>query len=121
MPKAPRSREFRTYQPRLYDWSKLPHLELSLFSPIARDQAGSSGGQGSSLRPMKHCPRRARSPSHALCELAVSAETGGHSGGGAVLTPVGKRVIALYRAIGNKARKAASQKFRSMSKLVRRA
>jgi len=57
---------------------------------------------------------------YALREPAVSAEAGGHSGGGAVLTPAGKRVIALYRAIETKARKAASQEFRAMSKLVRR-
>ena len=41
---------------------------------------------------------------YALREPAVTAETGGHSGGGAVLTPVGRRVIALYRAIEIKAR-----------------
>lgn len=57
---------------------------------------------------------------HALREPAVTAETGGHSGGGAVLTPVGKRVIALYRAIETKARKAASEEFHTISKLVRR-
>ncbi|MGB8628952.1 MAG: winged helix-turn-helix domain-containing protein, partial [Xanthobacteraceae bacterium] len=32
-----------------------------------------------------------------LREPAVTAETGGRRGGGAVLTPVGERVIALYR------------------------
>jgi molybdate transport system regulatory protein len=56
----------------------------------------------------------------ALREPAIAAETGGRSGGGAVLTPVGKRVIALYRAIETNARTAASQQFHAMGKLVRR-
>jgi molybdate transport system regulatory protein len=56
---------------------------------------------------------------HALLEPAVTAETGGRSGGGAVLTPVGRRVVALYRAIETTARKAAGQEFRSIGKLVR--
>jgi molybdate transport system regulatory protein len=56
---------------------------------------------------------------HALRKPAVTAETGGRSGGGAVLTPVGERVIALYRAIETNARTAANQEFRSIGKLVR--
>ena len=55
----------------------------------------------------------------ALREPAVTAETGGRSGGGAMLTPVGKRVIDLYRAIESNARNAANQEFRAMGKLVR--
>src|SRR6516164_2139412 len=35
----------------------------------------------------------------ALLEPAVTAETGGRHGGGAVLTAVGARIINLYRAI----------------------
>jgi len=50
---------------------------------------------------------------------AVAAETGGRKGGGAVLTPIGERVIALYRAIETNARTAANQEFRSIGKLVR--
>ena len=34
-----------------------------------------------------------------LREPAVKAETGGSGGGGAVITPVGERVVGLYRAI----------------------
>ena len=55
----------------------------------------------------------------ALREPAVTAETGGRSGGGAVVTPVGRRVIDLYRAIETTARNAAGQEFRAMGKLVR--
>jgi molybdate transport system regulatory protein len=54
-----------------------------------------------------------------LREPAVTAETGGRRGGGAVLTPVGERVIALYRAIESNARTAANQEFRSIGKIVR--
>ena len=54
-----------------------------------------------------------------LREPAVSAETGGHRGGGAVLTAVGERVIDLYRAIESHARLAAAGEFRAIGKLVR--
>src|SRR5215469_2124870 len=55
----------------------------------------------------------------ALREPAVAAETGGRSGGGAILTPIGRRVIDLYRAIESNARTAASSEFRAIGKLVR--
>jgi molybdate transport system regulatory protein len=56
---------------------------------------------------------------HALREPAVTAETGGRTGGGAALTPVGERVIGLYRTIEAHARTAAGGEFRAMGKLVR--
>lgn len=56
---------------------------------------------------------------NALREPAVTAETGGRSGGGAALTPVGERVIGLYRAIETNARTATGGEFRAMGKLVR--
>jgi len=57
---------------------------------------------------------------HALREPAVTAETGGRRGGGAALTPVGERVVDLYRAIETHARTAAGGEFRAIGKLVRR-
>jgi len=42
-----------------------------------------------------------------LREPAVTAETGGARGGGAVVTPVGEKVVGLYRAIESQARAAA--------------
>lgn len=56
---------------------------------------------------------------NALREPAVTAETGGRRGGGAVVTGVGERVVDLYRAIERHARSAASREFRAMAKLVR--
>jgi molybdate transport system regulatory protein len=55
----------------------------------------------------------------ALREPAVTAETGGHRGGGAVLTAVGERVVDLYRSIESQARSAAGGEFRAIGKLVR--
>jgi molybdate transport system regulatory protein len=55
----------------------------------------------------------------AFREPAVTAETGGRRGGGATLTPVGERVIDLYRSIETQARDAAGAEFRAISKLVR--
>src|SRR3954468_21541206 len=56
----------------------------------------------------------------ALEEPAVTAAPGGRQGGGAVLTPVGIRIIALYRSIEGIARASAREEFRAMSKLVRK-
>lgn len=55
----------------------------------------------------------------ALREPAVTAETGGHHGGGAAVTAVGERVIDLYRSIESHARSAAGGDFRAIGKLVR--
>jgi molybdate transport system regulatory protein len=56
---------------------------------------------------------------NALREPAVTAETGGRSGGGAALTAVGERVIDLYRSIESHARSVAGGDFRAIGKLVR--
>lgn len=55
----------------------------------------------------------------ALREPAVRAATGGHRGGGAVVTPVGERVVNLYRTIEAQARTAAGGEFRAIGKLIR--
>jgi molybdate transport system regulatory protein len=54
-----------------------------------------------------------------LREPAVKAETGGFRGGGAVVTPVGERIVGLYRAIESQARTAAGCEFRAIGKLIR--
>jgi len=56
---------------------------------------------------------------HTLREPAVTAETGGSGGGGAVVTPVGERVVGLYRAIETHARAATGGDFRAIGKLIR--
>jgi molybdate transport system regulatory protein len=55
-----------------------------------------------------------------LREPAVAAESGGRHGGGATLTPVGQRVIDLYREIEAQAASAASHQFDALGKLARR-
>jgi molybdate transport system regulatory protein len=52
---------------------------------------------------------------------AVVAATGGRRGGGALLTPVGEKVITLYRAIEGSARSSAAREFRAVGRLVRKA
>ena len=42
------------------------------------------------------------------------------AGGGAVVTPVGERIIKIYRAIETTARKSASGEFRAVEKIVRK-
>jgi molybdate transport system regulatory protein len=56
----------------------------------------------------------------ALRKPAVASSTGGRQGGGAVLTPMGERVIELYRSIEGIARSSAQKEFRAVSKLVRK-
>jgi len=56
----------------------------------------------------------------ALLEPAVTAAPGGRQGGGAAVTPVGERIIALYRSIEDIALSSAKQEFRAMGKLVRK-
>jgi molybdate transport system regulatory protein len=55
----------------------------------------------------------------ALREPAVTAESGGVRGGGAVVTPVGERIVDLYRLIESQARTAAGEEFRAIGKLIR--
>jgi len=56
----------------------------------------------------------------ALHEPAVTAGAGGIGGGGAVVTPVGERIVGLYHAIELQARTAADDEFRAMGRLIRR-
>ena len=56
---------------------------------------------------------------HTLREPAVTAEPGGAGGGGAVVTPVGERIVSLYRAIESHARAATGGDFRAIGKLIR--
>jgi molybdate transport system regulatory protein len=51
---------------------------------------------------------------------SVAAAMGGPNGGGAVLTPVGERVIDIYRSIEKAARKSASDEFRAVEKIIRK-
>ncbi|MCC6946829.1 MAG: winged helix-turn-helix domain-containing protein [Bradyrhizobiaceae bacterium] len=55
-----------------------------------------------------------------LQEPAVAAATGGRHGGGAVLTPVGERVVELYRSIEANADSSARADFQAMEKLARK-
>ena len=55
----------------------------------------------------------------ALAKPAVVAEMGGRSGGGASVTPVGEKIVDLYRSIENRTRNASRSEFRAMAKLVR--
>lgn len=55
----------------------------------------------------------------ALTAPAVAAATGGRQGGGAAITPVGREVITLYRAIESAAHSSAREQFRAIGKLMR--
>jgi molybdate transport system regulatory protein len=54
-----------------------------------------------------------------LREPAVTAESGGARGGGAVVTPVGEQVVGLYRVIESQARTAAGGEFSAIGRLIR--
>jgi molybdate transport system regulatory protein len=55
-----------------------------------------------------------------LLEPVVTTESGGRHGGGASLTAVGERVIALYREIESQASSSASSQFHALGILARR-
>ena len=75
----------------------------------AIEETGSISGAG---RSMKMSYRRAwllvDDLNHMFRQPLVEASTGGAKGGGAHLTPMGREVVAHYRAIESKAMKAAS-------------
>ena len=83
----------------------------------------STGSISAAARAMHMSYRRAwllvEEVNHALREPAVAAETGGRSGGGAVVTPAGERLVGLYRTIESQARSAAGGEFRAIGRLVR--
>jgi molybdate transport system regulatory protein len=49
-----------------------------------------------------------------LREAPVTAEAGGSGGGGTVVTPVGERVVGLYRTIESQTRTAVAEESRAM-------
>ena len=55
-----------------------------------------------------------------LQEPAVTAAPGGRRGGGAALTPVGARVVELYRSIEAVAQTSARNEFTAVGRLVRK-
>jgi molybdate transport system regulatory protein len=55
-----------------------------------------------------------------LLKPVVTTESGGRHGGGASLTAVGERVIALYRQIEAQASSSASSQFHALGILARR-
>ena len=48
----------------------------------------------------------------------VKSATGGQGGGGAELTPLGKKVIAIYREMENKAGQATQEEWNSLKKYL---
>jgi molybdate transport system regulatory protein len=84
----------------------------------------SEGSISAAARQLKMSYRRAwllvEQVNESLCEPAVAAATGGPHGGGAILTPMGEQVVALYRTIEGHARAASSNEFRAIGKLIRR-
>jgi molybdate transport system regulatory protein len=51
---------------------------------------------------------------------SVASTMGGRHGGGAALTPVGKRIIDIYRSIEKTALRSASDDFRAVEKIIRK-
>ena len=52
-------------------------------------------------------------------EPLVTKQSGGNSGGGAALTPLGRKLVAKYRAIERDAHRAALPHLRALQKSVR--
>jgi molybdate transport system regulatory protein len=54
-----------------------------------------------------------------LSEPVITTTTGGFRGGGATLTPVGEKTIALYHSIEARTRAAGRTEFQALRKLMR--
>uniref|UniRef100_UPI0039EF5E6D winged helix-turn-helix domain-containing protein n=1 Tax=Bordetella sputigena TaxID=1416810 RepID=UPI0039EF5E6D len=54
----------------------------------------------------------------ALAEPATHSGPGGASGGGSTLTPVGQRIVALYRDIETRAQAACAEQIRELTGLM---
>jgi molybdate transport system regulatory protein len=55
----------------------------------------------------------------ALAEPATQSGPGGASGGGSQLTPVGERIVALYRGIEARASQACADQIRELTSLMK--
>lgn len=55
----------------------------------------------------------------ALAEPATESGPGGASGGGSTLTPVGERIVALYRGIETRAHEACADQIRELTGLMK--
>ena len=51
---------------------------------------------------------------------ATTSETGGTAGGGCVLTPVGEKIVRLYRDIEIEAASACATQISALTKLIKR-
>ena len=51
---------------------------------------------------------------------ATSSETGGSAGGGCVLTPVGEKIVRLYREIEAEAAKTCAPQISALTRLMKR-
>ncbi|MEA3103694.1 MAG: molybdate transport system regulatory protein [Caballeronia mineralivorans] len=51
---------------------------------------------------------------------ATSSETGGSAGGGCVLTPVGEKIVRLYREIEAEAARTCAPQISALTKLMKR-
>ena len=53
-----------------------------------------------------------------FAEPLIAASKGGENGGGAALTPAGKKGVSLYREIEAKAKRACSSELRALARLL---
>jgi molybdate transport system regulatory protein len=84
----------------------------------------STGSISAAARSLEMSYRRAwlliEDLNNGLREPVITTESGGRRGGGARLTPVGERVIKLYREIESQASSSASRQFHALGTLTRR-
>jgi molybdate transport system regulatory protein len=84
----------------------------------------STGSISAAARSLEMSYRRAwllvEEINNGLHESAVTAESRGRHGGGAVVTTVGEPVIDLYHSIESQAKSAADNEFRAPGALARR-
>ena len=83
-----------------------------------------SGSISAAARAMRMSYKRAwqlvDDMNHAFRSPVVATVAGGSQGGGAVLTPVGKRVLVAYRSLHASANSAGKRELNALARLARR-
>lgn len=93
--------------------------KVTLLERIAREGSISAAGRSMNMS-YKRAWELVSEINDSFAEPLVSAQTGGKSGGGAVLTERGQELIRHYRAIERKALSATSAHLRALQAISRK-
>jgi molybdate transport system regulatory protein len=100
------------------DEGRLGPGKVALLERIAREGSISAAGRSMSMS-YKRAWELVSEINESFNEPLVEAQTGGKSGGGAVLTPRGRELVRHYRAIERKALSATAAHLKALQAISR--